>query len=70
MNVKLKFERSNVKVKKATPGLRKGRGFSKNELKGVNLSFYQAKVKGIPVDERRKSSHQENIDTLKELTAK
>jgi large subunit ribosomal protein L13e len=47
--------------------IREGKGFSLTELKAVELSLGKAKMMGIPVDSKRKSSHEENIETLKEF---
>jgi ribosomal protein L13E len=41
------------------------RGFSLNELKGAGLTRQDAKKIGIPLDIKRKSTHNENIQTLK-----
>jgi ribosomal protein L13E len=41
------------------------RGFSVNELKGACLTKQDAKKIGIPLDLKRKSCHDENIQTLK-----
>lgn len=48
-------------------GMRKrvGKGFSKGELKAVNLSFKEALKLGLPIDIRRRTVHEENIETLK-----
>jgi ribosomal protein L13E len=47
-----------------------GRGFSLNELKGACLTRQDAKQIGIPLDIKRKSVHNENIQTLKAHTEK
>ena len=47
--------------------VRKGKGFSKEELEAVELTMTRAKSLGIPVDTRRKTSHDENIEILKEF---
>jgi len=46
---------------------RGGRGFSLGELKAVGLSFKRAKKLGIPIDKRRRSAHEENIEKLRKL---
>ncbi len=46
--------------KKAT-----SRGFSLSELKKATLTKQDAKKIGIPLDLKRKSAHDENVDTLK-----
>jgi len=44
---------------------RTGRGFSREELKQVGLSFKQALKLRIPIDVRRRSSHKRNVEALK-----
>ncbi len=46
---------------------RKGRGFSLRELEAAGLTFDDALGIGIPVDKKRKSLHEENIETLVEI---
>ena len=45
---------------------REGKGFSNEELKEAGLSPGEAKRLGIPVDTRRKTSYDDNVETLKE----
>lgn len=45
---------------------REGRGFSLGELKEAGVTAGEAKVRGAPVDARRKSTHEENVEILKE----
>lgn len=45
---------------------REGRGFSISEVKEAGISVFEARRIGIPVDTRRKTSFEENIDELKE----
>ena len=47
--------------------VREGKGFSFGELEAVELTAGNAKKMGIPVDTKRKSSHEENIEVLKEF---
>jgi len=44
---------------------RRGKGFSRGELKEKGLSFKQALKMGIPIDIRRSTKHDENVETLK-----
>jgi len=44
-----------------------GRGFSKSELKEVGLSSSTARRLGIVTDDRRKTKHQVNVDSLQEM---
>ncbi|MBS7653591.1 MAG: ribosomal protein L13e [Candidatus Bathyarchaeia archaeon] len=46
-------------------GRRCGKGFSREELKAVGLSVVEALSLKIPVDIRRKTRHDENIEALK-----
>ena len=47
--------------------VREGKGFSLAELKEAELTAGNAKKMGIPVDTKRGTSHEENIETLKEF---
>ena len=49
--------------------IRVGKGFSRDELKAVGLSVKQALKMGIPVDVRRSTMHEENVETLKSFLA-
>jgi large subunit ribosomal protein L13e len=42
-----------------------GKGFSPNELKEAGVNRQQAKQMGLPVDQKRKSSHAENVANIK-----
>lgn len=44
---------------------RAGRGFSPDELKEAGLTNADARTLKIPVDRKRKTSHEENIEALK-----
>ncbi|MDT7891226.1 MAG: ribosomal protein L13e [Thermoproteota archaeon] len=71
---KLEFEELRKKlvayVKTKEGKKRKARGFSRDELKAVNLTPKQALKLGIPVDIRRKTSYEENISILKSIDLK
>jgi len=45
---------------------REGRGFSLGEIKALNLTEHEARLLGIYVDTRRKTTHEENIKALRE----
>ena len=47
--------------------VRRGRGFSREELKALNLTLKRALRLGIPIDPRRRSRHEENIEALRRL---
>ncbi|HDM89239.1 MAG TPA: DUF4332 domain-containing protein [Candidatus Bathyarchaeota archaeon] len=49
--------------------IRVGKGFSRDELKAVGLSVKQALKMGIPVDVRRSTMHEENVETLSSFLA-
>lgn len=44
---------------------RNGRGFSREELKKAGLNLNEALKLRIPVDSRRKTLHEENVDIVK-----
>ncbi|MEM2557615.1 MAG: ribosomal protein L13e [Candidatus Bathyarchaeia archaeon] len=46
-----------------------GKGFSVGELKAAGLSVREALALKIPVDVRRRTSHEENIRVLREYIA-
>ncbi len=46
--------------------VREGKGFSKAELNAVGLTLGNAKSYGIPSDPKRGSSHDGNVEALKE----
>jgi large subunit ribosomal protein L13e len=49
---------------------KRGKGFSPNELKAAGVSRQQAKIAKLPVDVRRKSQHDENVQAIKAHTKK
>ena len=51
-----------VKRKRKT---RKGKGFSREELREVGLSFSEALKRKIPIDTRRSTKHEENVEMLR-----
>lgn len=44
---------------------RPGKGFSPDEIREAGLDAGSARKLGIPVDWKRKSSHEENVEALK-----
>jgi ribosomal protein L13E len=44
---------------------RYGKGFSGEELKKAGLSFKEALKLGIPIDSKRRTAHEENVDAIK-----
>jgi ribosomal protein L13E len=53
------------KVYKKGGKQRCGRGFSREELKRVKLSLKDALRLKIPVDSRRRTVHEENVEVIK-----
>jgi large subunit ribosomal protein L13e len=49
---------------------RNGRGFSREELKKAGLSSQEAARIELPADQRRKTAHDENVETIKAFVAK
>ncbi|OYT42477.1 MAG: 50S ribosomal protein L13e [Candidatus Aenigmarchaeota archaeon ex4484_224] len=54
-------------VKSPKGHLRKGKGFSLEEIKKAGISLQEAKKLGVPIDKRRKSIREENVKMLKEF---
>ena len=46
---------------------RDGRGFSREELKKAGLSFKEALKLNIPIDLKRRTAHEENVEVIKIL---
>jgi ribosomal protein L13E len=44
---------------------RAGRGFSREELKKAGSSLKEAVRLGVPVDDKRKTAHEENVDAVR-----
>jgi len=53
------------KVFKKSGKQRHGKGFSREELKRAGLSLKEALKFGIPVDFRRRTTHEENVEVVK-----
>lgn len=45
---------------------RKGKGFSAEELKAADITPGEAVKMGVPYDPRRRTSHEDNVDALRE----
>lgn len=52
--------------------VRKGKGFSIDELRSANITVWEARRLGVPVDIRRGTNYDDNVEILKEyiLSAK
>jgi len=44
---------------------RLGKGFSREELKKAGLSLTEALRLGVPIDSRRRTAHEENVEAVK-----
>jgi ribosomal protein L13E len=51
-------------------GKRPGKGFSPEELKKAGLNKTEAKQLKIPIDKRRKTTHEQNIQTIEAYAKK
>jgi len=54
-------------VVKKSGKARKARGFSRSELREVELDFQQALKLRLPIDKRRKTKRAENVKALKQF---
>ena len=59
------MEKITATVTKRSGRKSTSRGFSLTELKKAGLTKQDAKQMGIPLDVKRKSAHDENVETLK-----
>lgn len=44
---------------------RLGKGFSREELKKAGIGLKEALKLGVPIDSRRRTAHQENVEAIK-----
>ena len=58
-------EKLSARVKYKGKGWRRGKGFSRGELRAVELTILDAAHRSIPIDRRRRSIHGDNIDTIR-----
>ena len=56
-------------IKRPNNKTKAGRGFSPDELAQAGIIYTQANQLGIPIDFRRKSAHESNIEALKAYVA-
>jgi ribosomal protein L13E len=54
-----------AKIRKQDGKQRLGKGFSREELKKAETNFKDALKLGIPIDLKRKTAHDENVEALK-----
>jgi large subunit ribosomal protein L13e len=66
------ISRRNSSMVKAEPVVfkkngksRRGKGFSREELKKAGLGFREALKLGVPTDSRRRTLHEENVKDVK-----
>jgi ribosomal protein L13E len=52
-------------IKRLNGKTKSGKGFSPNELAKAGVNKLQAKELGLPVDYRRRTAHESNIEALK-----
>ena len=48
---------------------RLGRGFSREELKKAGLNLQEARLIELPIDMRRRTAHDENVEAVKAYAA-
>jgi len=58
------------KILKPDGKQRSGRGFSREELKKAGLTEAEAKKLEIPVDKRRQTAHDQNVEAIKAYAEK
>jgi len=61
---------AQAKIVKKFGKTRSGRGFSRGELREVELDFNQALKLRLPIDKRRKTKRAENVKTLKQFLSR
>ena len=54
-----------VQILKPDGKQRNGKGFSKSEIKKAGLDSVSARRMGLPVDPRRRTVHDENVESIK-----
>jgi len=58
------------KIFKAREKQRHGRGFSRDELKKAGTNMKEALKLGLPLDPRRKTAHDDNVEIVKAVLQK
>ncbi len=58
------------KIFKARKKQRLGRGFSRDELKKAGTNMKEALKLGLPLDARRKTAHDDNVEIVKVVLQK
>ena len=57
-------EKLFARVKRTDGGYRRGKGFSRGEIRAAGLTDADAARRSIPIDRRRRSTHRGNIETI------
>jgi large subunit ribosomal protein L13e len=52
-------------VQRTTGKMKQGKGFSPKELAEAGVTRFQARELGLPVDNRRRTTHKDNVDAVK-----
>ena len=58
-------EKPSARVRRASGGWKRGKGFSYGELEVTGLAMADAAHRSIPIDRRRRSTHRENVETIR-----
>ena len=58
-------EKPSARVIRANGGWKHGKGFSYGELEAAGLATADAAHRSIPIDRRRRSTHRENVETIR-----
>lgn len=64
------MRRVKPKILKPNRKQRSGKGFSTEELKKAGLNPTEAARIGLPIDTRRKTAHDENVEVIKAYVEK
>ncbi|TGG84444.1 MAG: hypothetical protein ERJ69_03160 [Aphanocapsa feldmannii 288cV] len=54
-----------ARVKRKDGSFRRGKGFSRGEIRTAGLTHSDAARRSLPIDKRRRSTHQANVDTIR-----
>jgi large subunit ribosomal protein L13e len=57
------------RITKSDGKVRKGKGFSREELKKAGLNLQEARVCEVPIDFRRRTAHEQNVEAVKAFAA-
>jgi len=68
--VKRRITKGILKKGHVERSMKRGKGFSKAELEDAEISINEAMKYGIPIDSRRSTKHEENVNALKSYIEK